>query len=161
MSINIRAFESGDSEAVLALNKASVQFLSPMDAERLQLLRAHSALFWVAENNEGVVGFLLAFTHGAAYDSPNYRWFNARLQRFLYIDRIVLSAQVRGQGLGQQFYRELTDWAKAQQLVWLAAEIDIAPSNPPSLQFHQQQGFITAAEQAVGNKRVSLQIKSL
>lgn len=157
----LRPFEPTDTASLLALNQHSEQVLSPLTAKRFTQLRQQAALLWVAESEAAVAGFLMGFTAGAAYDSVNYQWFNARLQHFFYIDRIVIGASARGQGLGQAFYRELQRWAQHRSLHWLAAEIDIAPANPASLHFHQQQDFVAVAEQGAGHKRVSLQLKSL
>lgn len=157
----LRPFEPADASGLLALNQHSEQVLSPLTAERFAQLRQQAALLWVAERDGQMAGFLMGFCAGAAYDSVNYRWFNARLQHFFYIDRIVIGASARGLGIGQTFYRELQRWARGRSLHWLAAEIDIAPANPASLRFHQQQGFVAVAEQGTGHKRVSLQLKSL
>lgn len=161
MTIAVREFTPADAQRVLELNAASVHFLSPLDDEKLAHLARESALFWVAETQGEVLGFLIAFTTGANYQSVNYRWFDERLKHFLYIDRIVLCESARGCGLGQKFYDALSQWALQQDYRWLAAEIDIAPANPQSLRFHEQQKFVAAGEQAIGSKRVSLQIKSL
>ncbi|UTA48033.1 GNAT family N-acetyltransferase [Simiduia sp. 21SJ11W-1] len=161
MTFTLRQFTPEDAPQVLALNAQSVHFLSPLDAPKLARLADASDLFWVLEYQQAVVGFVIGFGAGRAYESINYRWFNARLQRFLYIDRIVLSDAVRGQGQGQAVYKALVAWAQAHEYHWLAAEIDIAPANPASLKFHQQQGFIAVGEQGVGSKRVSLQLRPL
>ena len=60
----------------------------------------------------GEVGaFLLAFREGADYDSPNFRWFAARYDAFLYIDRIVVGQAHRGKGVGIGLYEDLFAFA--------------------------------------------------
>ena len=89
-----------DANAILALNAESVRFTSPMDATRLWDLHAQAAYHRVVELEGEVVAFLLVLREGADYDSPNYRWFTARYDRFLYIDRVVVAARQQGSGLG-------------------------------------------------------------
>ena len=96
-----------DFPMLLALNAASVAVLSPMDASRLQSLARHAALCRVIEHAGHVIAFVLAFREGAHYDSPNYRWFDARYPRFLYVDRIVVDARHRRAGLGRRLYADV------------------------------------------------------
>jgi predicted GNAT superfamily acetyltransferase len=101
-----------DFPPLLALNAEQVRFLSPLDEARLAHLHAESAWHQVIEDDTGVCAFLLAFAPGAHYDSPNYRWFEARGGRFLYIDRIVVAASAQGKGCGRQLYAALFDYAR-------------------------------------------------
>jgi len=157
----LRQFEARDTAAILGLNDKSVSVLSPMDQQRFDQLHGQSALILVAEQNHQLLGFLIGFTDGSQYDSVNYRWFSERLKAFLYIDRIVIAAEARSQGLGQRFYTEIEIWARQQHLHWLAAEIDIEPPNPTSLQFHQRQGFKPVGQQDSKNKQVALLVKAI
>lgn len=137
----LRPFSTTDTDAVLALNEASVAVLSPMDAERFDRLRELCSLLEVAEDGGEVAGFLMGFCRGADYDSINYRWFSANCDDFLYIDRVVVSNRHRGKGIASRFYSHAVDWSREQGLNCLVAEIDIEPPNTPSLNFHQRFGF--------------------
>lgn len=161
--IDIRPFMTKDEEAILRLNENSVSVLSPMNKERFGHLHSMARIIWVAEKNEVIVGFLMGFSDGKAYDSPNYRWFDARLKNFFYIDRIVVSQEARSIGIGQAFYAKVQQWAKENGLSWLAAEIDIKPPNQGSLKFHEKHNFLEIARQTTcnGRKTVSLQIKAI
>ncbi len=162
-SIVIRPYRETDQDAVLAINHASVSQLSPLDATRLHLLSQQSCLFWIAQRGVDVIALLLAFAPGSDYDSPNYRWFDQRYLGFIYVDRIVVSAAARGQGLGKRFYRALEDWARDQGLERIAAEVDIVPPNPTSLAFHLGSGFVEVGQQEYGQpqKKVALLLKEL
>ena len=118
----LRPWQLTDEADILSLNAESVSVLSPMDAHRFAELRERSCWLRVAESNGRVVGFLMGFSDGAGYDSPNYRWFDDRLRRFFYIDRVVVSKRHRGLGLGGRFYRQAEQWATEQELTWLAAD---------------------------------------
>jgi hypothetical protein len=157
--LKIRAAQPADFDAVLALNEASVAFLSPLSPERLADLHAQAALHRVIEDHGQVIAFLLAFREGAGYDSPNYRWFAARYPAFLYVDRVVVSDAARGRGVGALLYRELFEFAVASAVELVTCEFDLDPPNPVSQRFHASFGFQEVGRQWLdsGRKQVSLQ----
>ncbi|MET0280233.1 MAG: GNAT family N-acetyltransferase [Steroidobacteraceae bacterium] len=135
-----------------------MRFLSPLTPARLVELDEATELSLVVEHEGVVAAFLLAFREGAAYDSVNYRWFGQRYASFLYIDRVVISAALQGQGVGSALYRHVVAHATAAQVPWVTCEIDIEPPNPVSVRFHQRLGFREVGRQTVpGGKQVSLQ----
>ena len=95
--------------------------------------------------------------------SPNYLWFSAHYPRFLYIDRIVVSASARGRGLGPALYADLIAVARNSGVDLLCCEYDLEPPNPGSARFHAGFGFREVGQQRVagGKKSVSLQILDL
>jgi predicted GNAT superfamily acetyltransferase len=155
----LRDYRPDDATAVLALNAESVAVLSPLDALQLRALAAQAACFRVAERDGAIVAFLLALREGSAYASPNYRWFAARYPRFLYVDRVVVGAAARGDGLGAALYTDLFAFARAAGLDTLACEFDIEPPNEASRVFHARFGFAEVGRQRLpGGKQVSLQV---
>ena len=110
--MQIRNAAPEDFAEILALNEASVQFLSPLSLERITTLLAHAAYHRVVATSDGVQAFLLALREGADYDSMNYRWFSARLTAFLYIDRVVVSPSAQGRGYGKRLYEDLIAYAE-------------------------------------------------
>lgn len=163
MSTTIRAAVAGDFATILALNAESVQFLSPLDAARLQHLHTQAAYHRVIDLGGSVAAFLLAFREGADYDSPNYRWFAQRYPEFLYIDRVVVSATQQGRGLGALLYADLFAFARANHVAQVTCEFDVDPPNPASAAFHARFGFREVGTQWLGGgkKQVSLQARSL
>jgi uncharacterized protein len=161
--MHIRPATPADFPAILTLNEASVAVLAPMDQARLAALHAGAAYHRVVEENGAVLAFLLVFREGTDYDSPNYRWFAARHPRFLYIDRIVVSAEARGRGLGPALYEDLMGVARDTGVELLCCEYDLEPPNPGSARFHARFGFREVGQQRVadGKKAVSLQILDL
>jgi hypothetical protein len=158
----LREYGAEDAEAVLRLNAESVSVLSPMDAHRLLLLARMARLHLVAVGPAGVVGFLMAFADGSGYDSVNYRWFSSRFKRFLYLDRMVVAAPLRGCGVGHAFHVAAEQHAVATGLAWLVGEIDLDPPNPLSLSYHERLGFVEVGRQALpGGKVVSMRAKGL
>lgn len=152
-----------DFAQVLRLNAESEHFLSPLTLARLQNLHAQAAYHRVAESGGAVCAFLLALREGSTYDSPNYQWFAQRFDRFLYIDRIVVSGQQQGQGLGRLLYSDLFAFAGRTEAIRVTCEFDIEPPNENSRRFHQNYGFHEVGTQRVasGRKLVSLQAATL
>ena len=160
--MQFRNYLESDEPDILRLNKASEHVLSPMNTDRFKSLREMSSLLIVAEQAGSVLGFLMGFTCGTGYDSLNYQWFQNNLNSFLYIDRVVISEQARGTGIGSKFYQQAKSWAVSNSLQKLAAEIDIEPPNETSLYFHEKFGFREIAQQRLGPaKVVSLQTLDL
>lgn len=147
-----------DHPTLLALNAASVAVLSPLDTARLQRLARAAALCRVAEIDGGVCAFVLAFREGADYDSENYRWFDAREPRFLYVDRVVVDAAWRGRGIGARLYADVFDAARRDGVPCVTCEFDVDPPNRGSERFHARQGFAEVGRQVLASgKAVSLQ----
>ena len=74
----VRNARPTDFPSIAALNADSESFLSPMNEARVERLHAWAAHHRVIQDDAQVAAFLLAFREGAAYDSPNYRWFARR-----------------------------------------------------------------------------------
>ncbi|MGJ8697007.1 MAG: GNAT family N-acetyltransferase [Verrucomicrobiaceae bacterium] len=158
----LRPATPSDASAILALNDEAVAVTSPMDAEKIQHLFDLSALSLVAKEHDQILGFLIGITDHAPYQNGNYQWFSGRLKNFFYIDRVVISPQAQGKGLGQKFYSHIQEWALKNQLIQLAAEMDLHPPNTGSLNFHQKNGFTPIGQRTLENgKTVSMQTKPL
>jgi predicted GNAT superfamily acetyltransferase len=156
----IRDARPADTDAILALNLESEALMSPMDAARLAELSAMAAYLRVVEDERGVAAFLLAFREGTAYDSVNYRWFDERYPRFLYVDRIAVAGDRQGRGLGPMLYADLFDFARAHDVPRVVCEYYSVPLNERSRRFHQRAGFVEVGSQWLpSGKQVSFQEK--
>jgi uncharacterized protein len=155
----VRAATAADFDAVLALNQASVHFLSTLTPQRLRQLHDLAALHLVAEHDGEIVAFVLAFRERAGYDSINYRWFDSRHVRFLYVDRVVVAQAHRGSGVGAILYGHVFDRAARDHVPWVTCEFDVDPPNPVSERFHARYGFQEVGRQSVdyADKVVALQ----
>ncbi|ELP35550.1 GNAT family N-acetyltransferase [Rhodopirellula baltica] len=162
MSLSIRDLTIEDGSEAVELNEAVVALTSPMDAERYATLYELSNLKLAAEIHGQIAGFLLAMPAGAAYNNGNYQWFSERHQDFVYIDRVVVSKEFRGLGVGRALYSRAFDDAKRMGALHICAEIDSEPANDASLHFHTSTGFIpVGTRQLDSGKTVSMQIRSL
>lgn len=152
----IRRARIEDFPAIAALNAESERYLSPMAEARLERLHGWASYHRVIERDGKVVAFLLAFREGAGYDSPNYRWFSARYDSFVYIDRVVVAPEQRGNGLATTLYLDVFAFARRNGVATVTCEFDIDPPNEVSRRFHERLGFEEVGLHSYNNKRVSM-----
>ena len=124
--------------ALLALNNVHALQTTLLDDDAWRKMIGDS---FVATCVGGAGGLLIAFDQSADYSSANFRWFRDRMQRFAYVDRIVIDAALQGRGIARALYEDLFAKARAVGHDRVACEVNIAPANPGSLAFHARLGF--------------------
>lgn len=145
MSVVIRDASDADAGAILRINNAAVPAMNVLDADGVRWLLTNAAYARVAMADGEVAGFLIGLPPGVGYDSDNYRWFSARYDEFLYIDRIAFDERFRNRGLGSALYDDIADFARGR---WprIVAEVNLDPPNPRSEVFHSRHGFVRVGE---------------
>lgn len=138
--ISIRPIEPHDHDRILDLNEASVEHLSPLDAERLGWMLSMASFAVAATEGATLLGFAIGFDPGTGYDSENYRWWSDRSGDFVYLDRIVVAEEARGRRVGSALYDRLEAQARPRGAV--VAEVNVDPPNEPSLNFHTGRGYV-------------------
>lgn len=154
----VRPLDPGERDWLRGLNNAAVPHVNHLDADALDALLAEAALARVAELDGRPAAAVVAFAPDAAYDSANYRWFQARYPAFLYVDRVVVAPEARGHGLGRALYEAVIAAARA----WggrVACEVNEHPPNPGSHAFHAALGFRRVASVDHGDKRVAMMLR--
>ncbi|MEZ5166428.1 MAG: GNAT family N-acetyltransferase [Acidimicrobiales bacterium] len=164
----------GDLDEILRHNNDAVPAVNALTRPDLEWFAEHAHSFLVVDGPGGaddpgdprrsVAGFLIGLVGpGLAYDSDNYRWFSARYDRFVYVDRVVVADGGRGAGVGSQLYEEFAGRGRRDGHPVLLAEVNIRPRNDGSLRFHERHGFRAVGEQDTegGAKRVVLLEKRL
>jgi hypothetical protein len=147
--LTLRPAAPADLPAVLELNQANLPAVGPTTAARLDWFLANAELVMLAVTDEDdVAGFVIVLTEGSSYDSPNYRWFAERLDRFVYVDRIAVDAAQRGSGAGRRLYDHVVAHARRGDWRRVVAEVNVEPRNDVSLAFHEHYGFQIVAEVA-------------
>ncbi|MFP4406774.1 GNAT family N-acetyltransferase [Rhodosalinus sp.] len=126
-----------------ALNDAHAEQTSPLTPEALAGMCRAAFAAWAPEDGSA---FLIAFDESADYASPNFRWFRDRYDRFVYVDRIVVAGDRRGEGMGRQLYAALFEAARASGRARVACEVNRVPPNPVSDAFHARMGFARVGE---------------
>ncbi|TFC91572.1 GNAT family N-acetyltransferase [Cryobacterium sinapicolor] len=163
MSYSLRPLLPSDAAPVLGLNNAAVPAVNAHDETSLSaLLTASShAIAIVHDEAPGdVLGFAVLFGVDADYASENYRWFSARSDSFLYVDRIVVSDTARNQGLGALLYTAIFAAAGAAEVREVFCEVNVVPPNPRSLAFHSRLGFEPIGEQSTKGGTVVVSLLS-
>jgi uncharacterized protein len=134
---------------LLILNNAHAIETGPLTRE--ELVQMMATAFHNASVGKGKDGLLITFDQDAPYNSPNFLWFKARYDRFVYVDRIVVAAHARGRGLARMFYHKLFDHALQMGHMRITCEVNLDPPNPGSLAFHEAQGFTAVGDAKLTN----------
>ncbi len=146
--LTIRPVEPAELDAVLALNQANVPEVGSVDLAKMAWFAENALRFDVVvdERRPGEIGgMLILLDETSQYESPNYRWFVERYDRFLYVDRIAVDTTWRGQGVGRHLYEHAIAFGTGR---WprLCAEVNVEPPNEVSLRFHATMGFERVGE---------------
>lgn len=139
--VTVRDATAADIAAVLALNNANTPHVNALTTEEFSWLQSHAAYFRVAEDAQGVAGFVLCLAAGLDYWSENYKWFAARYSEFLYLDRVIVAEHARRLGVGRALYADLHAVAAGR---WprVVLEVNLRPANPGSIAFHLALGYV-------------------
>lgn len=139
--VAIRDAAKGDEGFILALNAACTPAVAEMSAEDYRDIAGWAHRVLVAEADGRPSGFLILIRPGSAYPSENYAWFEDKFDRHLYVDRIAVSAEARGAGVGRALYEEAVRIAAKLGEQRITAEVNEQPPNPQSMAFHTRMGF--------------------
>ncbi len=163
MNVTLTPALEEDYARILELNEAALPHVNRIDIAELADLHAEALSISVVrpESSQEILAFVIVLGPGAAYASPNYRYFADRFDRFAYVDRVVVDDRQRGLGIGRKLYEELFAAHRAAQRV--TCEVNLTPPNPGSLAFHESLGFEKLGEQDTegGAKRVALLVREL
>lgn len=157
--ITIRAMSASDLEVVWAINQENVPAVGEETLEDLAKVHEQCAIALVAEVTGTIAGFCMVLLPDADYGSPNFKFFCDRLDDFIYLDRVAVTSDFQGKGIGAALYREVE---KLSDATWFALEVNTKPRNEGSLRFHTREGFVQMEElETRPGKMVSLMVKKL
>lgn len=130
-----------DHPAVLALNNGAVPHVNALDDTAFAWLTEHATYFRVAEDGDGIAGFVMMIEKGTEYWSANYAWFASRYDAFLYLDRVVVAPRAQRSGIGRVMYDDVIAFTLGR---WpcITLEVNLRPPNPVSVAFHARMGFL-------------------
>lgn len=155
----IRPCTEDDVDALVAINNSGYPAVPMATAGEMLGLLSMCSLALIAQDEEGVpLGFVMAMDPGLNYASENYVFFESRFSNHLYIDRIVLSDESRGLGLGSTLYQHVFDRARADGRERVTCEVNLEPPNPGSLRFHRRWGFEDVDTQPTKGGQVVVQL---
>jgi uncharacterized protein len=152
-----------DAEMILAMNNAAVPNVNEATEAELAALIEMSELTVALKDGETVLGFVLTLPPGVDYGSENYAFFSSRYDRFIYVDRIVVSEEARNRGIGVKLYDIVSEFGKQRGARHVLCEVNLEPPNPGSLRFHKRIGFVEVGQQRTkgGTYLVSLLAREL
>jgi hypothetical protein len=139
--VTIRELRPDDVTALHAINEANVPEVGRVDEDRLRHLIAVSTIALLVDVGDEPAGFCLVLPLGVSYDSVNYRWFGARYDDVMYLDRVAFDVRFRRRGLGSMLYDDVERRVAESGMAALALEVNVDPPNDPSLAFHHGRGF--------------------
>ena len=151
-----------DLDEVLALNEASVPHVNSLTLRELQWFHEHARYFRLIRHDGRIGGFLIGLGPGLDYGSPNYRYFCARHEVFGYVDRVAVATEAQRLGIASRLYEDYAATLRGFSPV-MTCEVNLRPSNPGSLAYHERHGFVRIATQETegGSKEVALMEKRL
>ncbi len=155
----LRALSSAEIPRLVALNDAAypaVPITAANDMAELLALADYTFAAFDDENRSTLHGFVIGMRPGSDYPSENYRYFSTRGTNFLYVDRIVVSLEKRGAGIGRMLYNAVFELARAEGRTEVTCEVNLDPPNPGSLAFHARLGFTRVGEQETKNGSVTV-----
>ena len=143
-----------DKVAVLSLNNAHAKETSALDESSLAELLEMA--FYARGIARGATAFLIALDQNSPYRNPNFSWFKKSRESFVYIDRIIVAASARGEGVARSLYDDLFVMAQHAGQRRVVCEVNIEPPNPASEAFHLAMGFKEVGQAAMhgGTKTV-------
>ena len=148
-----------DLNDLIALNNSHAVELSWVEKPQFENMILNASY---ARGVAPAKGFLIAFDHSASYDNVNFLWFRTRYENFFYVDRIVVDAAFRGQGVARALYEDLFEVARSQRQSLIVCEVNADPPNPASDIFHKRLGFKKVGESLIpSGKRVQYLTKHI
>lgn len=157
--ITIRAMNASDLEFVWAINQENVPAVGEETLKDLAKLHDQCVIALVAEVSGKIAGFCMVLLPDADYGSPNFKFFCDHLEDFIYLDRVAVTSDYQGMGIGAALYSEVE---KLSEATWFALEVNTKPRNEGSLRFHAREGFVQMKElETRPGKMVSLMVKRL
>jgi predicted GNAT superfamily acetyltransferase len=129
-----------DALSVWEINEQGLPGTGKVTVEEISYLIEISEISLGVFEQDVLVGFVICLSPNVDYGSLNYAWFNEKYDDFIYVDRIAVSTNHRGQGIGSSIYQELFTISKQKQIP-VAAEVNSIPPNPGSMKFHRILDF--------------------
>ncbi|HEY7782242.1 MAG TPA: GNAT family N-acetyltransferase [Ktedonobacterales bacterium] len=139
--ITIRRARPEDTAAIGAINAAGQPGVAPLTPVEMAAIAAGTLRCWVADDSAAVLGYLIAYAAGDAYDGEEFAWFGRRYPALLYVDQIAVAPAGRRRGIGSALYAAARAAAVAEGHAAFTCEVNLDPPNPISPRFHDQLGF--------------------
>lgn len=133
-------------ENLYSLNQENTPEVGSLnDAESFRKLLELSSTSLLIEYKNQVIGFMICFRENSVYGSENYKFFNDKKEKFIYIDRVVIKSGFRRMGFGTEIYKHIDEVA-SKNFLPICCEVNSMPRNEISINFHIKNGFTEVGE---------------
>ena len=119
-------------EACHILNQNNVPEVGDRPLDEFKLLVENSDYNCCIVKNKTVVGFVICFEDNKTSTSflteqnhKNFIEIQSKVNNFLYIDRIAVHENYRGQNIGKEIYQHVEKFAIVNNIEFLTAEINL------------------------------------
>jgi predicted GNAT superfamily acetyltransferase len=146
VSVPLQIADLEDPEILLTTNNAAVPDVNELTNQKAGWLIAHARLTRVATLDGRVAGVIVVLSDTAELNSEYFRWFTARYENFIYIDRVIVAAPTRRLGVATMLYSEVDQIASKDRLA-VASDVYCDPPNAASIAFHQKMGYGEVGQQ--------------
>ena len=114
-------------ENLYSLNQENTPEVGSIDdIESFGKLIGLSSTSLLVEYKDQIIGFIICFRENSIYGSENYKFFNNKRDKFIYIDRVVIKTGFRRMGFGAHIYRLLDELA-SKDLLPICCEVNSFP----------------------------------
>jgi len=126
---------------IYSINQDNVPEVGSLDSiDQQKKLLSVSSYHSILLKDHELIGFAICFRESRPYWSENYKYFENKLDRFLYVDRIAIRNEYRRQGHAKRMYENIFNFANQDELT-VTAEVNTKPANQGSIRFHEYMGF--------------------
>ena len=142
----LRIFTEGDYDEsyvsdIYSINQDNVPEVGSLDSlDQQRKLLSISSYHSILLKDGELIGFAICFRESRPYWSENYKYFENKLDQFLYVDRIAIRSEYRRQGHAKRMYENIFNFANQDELT-VTAEVNTKPANQGSIRFHEYMGF--------------------
>jgi len=165
---NVRVCEITNEHVpnLLELNNAHAIELSYLtEVEFVALLKgafyARTVSFQGSELAAGTALIIAVDESNSTYTSPNFLWFKNKYPSFVYIDRVVVSKELRGKGIANLLYNDLFKAIRKSGRKLVACEVNTDPPNVVSDTFHEKLAFAEVGRCRLADKGKSVRYLTL
>ena len=149
------AFDQNLIADIYSINQDNVPEVGSLDSiEQQRKLISISNYHSVLLKGDALIGFSICFRESRPYWSENYKYFEKKLESFLYVDRIAIHREHRRQGHAKRMYEDIFSFASKDDLI-VTAEVNTKPINQGSLSFHKYMGFKQVGKRAFSDHDVA------
>ena len=147
---NVKEFSSSANQnflkEIFALNQDNTPEVGNLASikELQNLVMQSSNNYYISLENK-IIAFMICFRENSRYHSKNYKFFNKKENKFLYVDRIAVKDTYRRKGIAKTLYSIIETQANTESMP-LCCEVNTIPFNKVSIKFHKDLGFSQVGE---------------